>query len=303
MMLRRLYIKKWVIASTKTSRQVPCGVELATKNVMFIISAMRLDISEVCNMIITVDNIYKTFIRKYQKRCAMAGTQHGAISRHTLSQQVFLKISDLILENNLSGGDRLPTEMEFSETFGVSRTIIREALKALEIIGVVSTRPGQGTTVLYPSFIRVWRSLEQIMSGNERQFEDLWQTRMIIETKACKLASLRATDEDLQCIEHWLIRMEECILSKEYHGIASHNFHKAIVRAAKNKVLEALINMLSDLQADAIAFSYSHDGSARSECSLNQHKAIYHAIKSRNPQEASRLMQNHLQAIHTHTAS
>ena len=198
----------------------------------------------------------------------------------------------LISEGSLVPGNRLPAERELAEMFGVSRSSLRQALKVLEIMGVISQRVGDGTylNTAAPSILA--EPLEFFILLDGLTFHELMEARLIVEPELAARAAARATPEDVAELHQVLNLMEE---SREDHRRFTEGdllFHKTIFRLAGNRVcslmftvvhqsLERLIHLTSQL--------------VEPEHTLQLHRRIYTAIRRKDADEARRRMTEHLE--------
>lgn len=206
------------------------------------------------------------------------------IKAEYLSTQVFKNIVDII-NTNLTKGDKLLTEREYAEEFQVSRTVIREALKALEIIGAISRKQGQRAIVVRPSIVNVWGTLNEIL-GSYESYEELLHVRMLLEVEAIKLVCEKHSEDDIIILEKYNDLMEQTIEKEEYYIPISFKFHKSIIRDSKNKILLAFWDLISDLLTEAMKISYEVGRTKNAKMSLIQHKKILAAIKERDTETA-----------------
>jgi GntR family transcriptional regulator, transcriptional repressor for pyruvate dehydrogenase complex len=210
-----------------------------------------------------------------------------------------------ILEGELAPGDRLPSEREMMETFGVSRPTIREALRVAESLGLVSVRHGDpgGPRVLGQPSLGVTRVLEGLLSAERTSAAELLETRMVLEGTAARLAASRA-GADLGPLEEAL---------REMTGAADHasfvaadaTFHRLVAEVGGNRLLVVILTALRDPISRLIAAGLASDpesgtgsgsgsGSGARERILRRHGEILEAIRARDGAEADRLSRRHL---------
>ncbi|WP_044640885.1 FadR/GntR family transcriptional regulator [Risungbinella massiliensis] len=158
--------------------------------------------------------------------------------RNTGKFQSILKgIHSLIEEDRLRPGDRLPSERELSERLGAGRSSVREVLRALELLGLIVTRRGEGTFLQpYHTHHLVQLLADYILRDRESQ-EDLVDMRILLELEAVRLAVGRASDSDIEKLKEILQHMEEWIQAGYLPHQQKEEFHHTIVRLSKNKLL------------------------------------------------------------------
>ena len=184
-----------------------------------------------------------------------------------VSDQIVSQIQYMIVEGKLSVGQRLPNETELSRQFGVSRTSVREALSILESEGVVERHKNGGTFLCKCS-------LKKILS-------------------AVELACRRADRLDLEKISSALDLMRQSVGRGESGRKADLLFHQCIAMASKNQVLAGIARSLG-IAEEKIAAEIAPDSAVCPE-SPEEHRAIYEAIRDRDPEKCSALIQKHFE--------
>jgi GntR family transcriptional repressor for pyruvate dehydrogenase complex len=207
---------------------------------------------------------------------ANRSTRHGDIMQQMIKA---------IQEKQWAPGSKLPSELELAETFGVSRTSIREVLKALAHSGVLEAHPGKGT-FLSPS-------AEEILSGtkltaamfSEYTYTELIEVRRLLEGQAVYWATERASPEDIARLEE-LLKGNEGETSFEIHD----KFHTAIVEMSGNRLL---IKLMASLRDEIVAQREFHNV-VLPDTDRQQQWQIFEAIKSRSPKKAFDAMMKHI---------
>jgi GntR family transcriptional repressor for pyruvate dehydrogenase complex len=218
-----------------------------------------------------------------------------AVKKTRVYQDIVSQISDLIGQGRLKSGDQLPSERELSETFKVSRTSVREAIRALESIGLVQSRPGDGTFISAPSIESLVQPLASALFREKRSQVELFETRRIIEPQLAALAAERATSRDLERMDAILADQEREIAAGGSGVEADSAFHFAIAEAARNPVLLRLVNAIVDLLHQSREKSLHTEN--RPRLSLLKHREILEALKKGDPAEGERLMRQHIEGI------
>jgi GntR family transcriptional repressor for pyruvate dehydrogenase complex len=210
------------------------------------------------------------------------------------SEIIVRQIRNLIVNGVLKPGDRLPSERELSEKFGVGRGHVREAIKKLEFYGILKTEPQSGTTV---SSIGV-RALEGLFSNvlnlEKEDFASLMDTRDLLEKHSARLAAERATDEEIAGI----VQAHEDFLAQVKQGNDGLEedllFHLRIAESSHSSVLCSLISLMTPeiltLTRDLQVF-----GGERSRKALEEHDAVLKALTSRDPDAAEGAMEHHME--------
>jgi GntR family transcriptional repressor for pyruvate dehydrogenase complex len=210
-----------------------------------------------------------------------------------LPSQVARMISEEILARRIRAGDRLPTERELAESFGVSRNVVREAIAKLRFEGVVDTRQGVGVFVLGEASRSVLRIDAEILRDGTLM-SSLFELRSIIEVEAAGLAAARRSRNDLAAIKtavHALYSSE----GSESSADADIEFHRAIVQATGNIYVATFINFIWEHVRTSIAkANLQIDHATRMPINRKEHTAIYDAIKDRDVERARQCMRTHI---------
>jgi GntR family transcriptional repressor for pyruvate dehydrogenase complex len=215
----------------------------------------------------------------------------GRLVRTRLYEQVAEQITTWIAENGLTPGDRLPAERELAARLGVSRATLSQALVALEVIGVVAVRHGDGTVVTQS---RTRRIVEAIREHADR-LPEIIETRDALETKIAALAAARRSEEDLRRIDEALDAMESDIDAGGRGVEGDERFHGAVTTAARSLLLARLMDEISDLIKETRIESLSQP--ERPRASLAGHRAIAEAIRAGDPAAASEAMHAHVNLV------
>ncbi len=214
-----------------------------------------------------------------------------------LQNTVIDKIRELINYKNLEPDDKLPSERMLSEKFGVSRGVVREAIQKLEFYGLLKSIPQSGTFVANVGAIAMNGIVDDIIQLKTPDFKALVETRILLELKTVKLASLRRTPEDLKAIKEALNAYTEKVLNKEDAVQEDLLFHLAIAKASKNSTINTF--MLSITPEIIINFAKYHVCDVESAMSgIDEHTAIYEAIKNQDPTTAKEKMKIHFKTLY-----
>lgn len=211
------------------------------------------------------------------------------------SHDIVQQIKNQVFTGRIPAGNRLPSENELCETFGVSRTTVRDALRVLESQGFVEIKVGAGggAFVTEPRHETVTESLSNMLKMQNVDIEQLAEARLVIETSIVALAAKRATAKDLATIEEAIAEARAGQNSGDPHFTPhSVSFHVALAQAAKNQVLLFTVNSFRSLFYETIEkLVPDPDMQARA---IDDHQKILDAIKERNAEKAERIMRAHL---------
>jgi DNA-binding FadR family transcriptional regulator len=223
------------------------------------------------------------------------GVALNPIVSRRLYQQVAERIKQQIQTGNISAGDRLPAEKDLALQLGVSRPVVREALIALEIAGLVEIRTGSGTYVRD----RARLSLPMVDAG-PGPFE-LLHARLLIEGEVAAEAAIRATESDLAAIEGTVHDMERIMAAGAHAREADQAFHVLIANVAGNSVLADLVARLWHGMFSPMFHKLSDltGHMANQERTLAEHKAIFAALSTHDPVGARAAMRRHLKTVET----
>lgn len=170
-----------------------------------------------------------------------------AIKRLSLSEQVVNSIIQYIQENHLIPGDQLPTESEFAEMFQVSRTSIREAMKALSINGMFTSTPGKGTFLLPKALSTVMGEDGILQIQAKATITEIMEVRTPLEIKSIELAAMRATKDELNALDEIAAHYKEAVDNNSGWTIWGHRFHAQIAMMSGNPLLVSTLQQLSEM--------------------------------------------------------
>jgi GntR family transcriptional repressor for pyruvate dehydrogenase complex len=209
------------------------------------------------------------------------------------------QILRMINTGRYQAGSKLPSERAITEQMGVSRPSLREAISALQIVGVLESRPGDGTYVSAPTATEdLMRRAVAVLEECDSPFENM-QARKAVEIGAAQLAIKAATDADLLALkEAW---GEKCIRGRrgdlEDYLRYGKEFHLAIARATKNRVIEAIMEKLLDMTSQPLWINmrreYFRKDPSRIELMLDIHDRIVKAIVARDTERTIRELEIH----------
>ena len=213
-------------------------------------------------------------------------------------EDIVQQIRTLIEEGKLKRDDHLPSERDLSETFQVSRTTVREAIRTLESMKLVQSRQGNGTYVLASSEESLIQPLAAALFNEKDDIRDIFYIRKIIEPHVAELAAENATTQEKEELERILRKQEECIGRGENIIETDSAFHNLIVKATKNRVMERLIIALIDLLKQSREnYLIEDENDERANRSLEGHQRVLSAIKNGDGDAARNSMIKHLDEI------
>lgn len=214
-----------------------------------------------------------------------------------VQKDIIEKLRDLIDYKNLEPGDKLPSERMLSEKFGVSRSNVREAIQKLEFFGILKSKPQSGTFIANIGQIAMKGMLEDILKLEDPGFKSLVETRILLELKTVKLASLRRTEEDLQKIRETLDAYKEKVLNDKDAVQEDLLFHLAIAKASKNSTMNTFMLIITP-EIITNFEKYHVCDSDLSFMGIQEHEDIFEAIKKQDPQLAREKMKVHFKTLY-----
>jgi GntR family transcriptional repressor for pyruvate dehydrogenase complex len=221
------------------------------------------------------------------------------VTRTTLTADITRKLVSHLIRGDWAEGERIPPERELCLQLGVGRASLREALKALEIMGMIEIRLGDGTYVCSRSEFLSRPLLWAITGSDHTDSQELVEARKLIEVELAGLAAERSTSEDLSTIAGYLQSMEAATDSQSFQE-SDVNFHLAIGRAAHNRILLNALQLIRNLMQQWISSVLGLPGSGAA--ALEQHRRILAAIQAKDKAGARTAMQEHLEAMAVYLA-
>lgn len=212
---------------------------------------------------------------------------------------IIAKIRDYINYKNLEPDDKLPSERMLSEKFNVSRGNVREAIQKLEFYGILKSIPQSGTFVANIGVIAMNGIIDDILRIGESDFKSLVETRILLELKTVRLAAIRRTEEDLVQMENALEAYSKKVLNGENAVQEDLLFHLAIAKASGNSTINNLMLIITPEIITYFAKLQVCDEN-QSRAGIEEHKAVFEAIKTQNPQLAKQNMKEHFKALYNY---
>jgi len=236
------------------------------------------------------------------------GLEKLQIRRDKLPEQVAEQIQELIIQGGLKPGDRLPPERILGEQIGVSRTVIREAIKALQERGLIRAITGSGHYVSKMTPEIVAQSIGLFMKIHKHAFRDLMEVRKSLEVEIAGLAAERATDieiGELKDVLSGMKRVSPNILSSaklmEEFVQADLLFHQIMAQASKNSILPLLLSPVTDLLLEFSRKTSTLPGAA--EKAVEFHKSILDCICRRDSLGCREVMSRHMASASEYLSS
>ncbi|HXW14071.1 MAG TPA: FadR/GntR family transcriptional regulator [Terriglobia bacterium] len=218
----------------------------------------------------------------------------AAIRRNKVYEDVARQLERLILKK-LKPGDKLPSERELSDMLGVSRSSIRDAIRSLELVGMVEPRQGAGTIVKEVTADAVVNPLANALKRKEELVSELLDFRRMLEPPLAARAAAHATADDTSEMEEILDRQEEKLHRGESTISEDTEFHYAVALASGNSVVLKVLDIIMDMLRDSRERSLQVEG--RPQKSLTGHRRILAAIKRHDAEAARDAMRRHIEDV------
>jgi GntR family transcriptional repressor for pyruvate dehydrogenase complex len=213
-----------------------------------------------------------------------------------LYEQIVQQIEESILKGDLKPGDQLPAERDLAQRFGVSRTAVREAVKALREKGLVEAYSGRGTFITDGTSQAVRQSLDLMAKiGQPEGSTHLAEVRAILEPEIAALAALRAQESDLAVLREAVAVMDRAQKDPDAYIEADLDFHLALGEAASNPLILSLIDSIVGLLREQRLRIFNVPGGP--ERGQFHHKRILEAMERRDPDKAREAMRAHLEQV------
>lgn len=219
-----------------------------------------------------------------------------------VKNSIISQIRELINLKNLEPGDKLPSERMLSDKFGVTRSHIREAIHELEFYGLLKSMPQSGTFVANIGGVALNGMIDDILRLEDPDFKSLVETRILLELKTARLAASRRSVKDLEQIEDALNAYSEKVLKGEDAVEEDLLFHLAIAKAAGNSTLNTLMLMITpEIITNFETYHVCDKNQARA--GIQEHRAIFEAIKEQDTQKAKEKMKVHFNVLYQYCYS
>jgi GntR family transcriptional repressor for pyruvate dehydrogenase complex len=218
------------------------------------------------------------------------------IQSERLYERIVSQIEQRFEAGDLKVGDQLPSERELAEQFGVSRTAVREAVKALRQKGLLEIRPGRGTFITNGTSDSIRSSLGMLMRiGATKGTGYLTEVREILEPEIAALAASRITEEYITAMQEAVQTMDTALDNVDVFVEADLDFHLALAEGTQNPIVPILMDSIIDLLRE----QRKRTGLTKGGLQRGQihHKKILDAVTSRDTQAARQAMQNHLKQV------
>ncbi|HSN78636.1 MAG TPA: FadR/GntR family transcriptional regulator [Anaerolineae bacterium] len=213
-----------------------------------------------------------------------------------LYERVVEKIITLIQGGAWAPGDRLPPERDLAEAFGVSRTVVREAVKTLEARGVLEALTGSGVYVRSPDSATVSRSLRMYLQLLDQDDIDLRlaEIRRVLEVEIAALAAVRATAEERQELRRLCLEMRKHTGAPRVLAEMDYQLHQLLAEATRNELFGVLLTPLIEQLREHFVYAWEHYGGRPVENVFAQHESVVAAVEAGDAELARSAMAAHI---------
>jgi len=210
-----------------------------------------------------------------------------------LYEQIVQQMEESILKGQLKAGDQVPAERDLAQRFGVSRTAVREAIRALRDKGLVEAYTGRGTFVTYGTSQSVRQSLDLLVRiGHHEGAAHLAELRQILEPEIAALAATRIEEQLLVAMREAVATMDHSLRDPDAYVEGDLDFHLALAEAVGNPLVLSLLDSIVGLLREQRSRIFSVEGGP--ERGQFHHKRILQATERRDPDAAREAMRAHL---------
>ena len=215
------------------------------------------------------------------------------ITKTRLSEAAIEQIKEMIVDRNLEPGAKLPSERELVTSFGISRSSIREALRMLEIMGLVEVKPGKGVYVKGLTG-DLFMPLSSLLSSHRETLNHHFEARLLLEPAAAALAAKRASNNDIKRLKKITKIFKENLKKENLIELirADIEFHRLIANATNNETIEVLMNTITRYNFEG--WKMSLRTKERPANTVIEHGKILEAIASGDEKKAKSAMRFHL---------
>lgn len=217
------------------------------------------------------------------------------LKRENLYEKIVHQIMSLIKNKHFSNGEKLPGEETLAKSFDVSRSIIRESLKALELIDVIRSEPGVGNFITNNALASINQFELTNMMKDRKNSIDLMEVRCFMEKESAYYAAKRGTEEEIEELRQIIEETRELILNQKYNFDNGLKFHMKIADMTSNNILKKILFNISDeLIAQRKELLFRHMNTEELMYELKEHIQIFNYIKDGNAYAAREAMETHL---------
>lgn len=223
----------------------------------------------------------------------------GPLERRTVAEQVAERILGLVRGGSLRPGDQLPPERDLAVTLGVSRPSLREAMRGLQILGVVKARQGGGAFISSLEAAELLAPLQFLITLDERNVDSLYDVRALVDGEIGRLAAPLIAAPDIQRLHDNIAEQRRLVRDPEAFHVADMAFHRLIFDTCGNPILGRIATSLYVLGMEYRRLAWKRPRVLQH--SIADHEAILHAMTLHDPDAAGAAMAQHMRNVHRST--
>jgi len=216
------------------------------------------------------------------------------IERRSVPEEIIHRIRELVDSGVLAKGSKLPGERDLAKQLGVSRPSLREALRALSLLGILENRPGYGTYLTNTTEHWPSEPFQILFSIKKGAILEIFEVRKALEGAVASMAAVRRSEEDIQVMDRALAGMRDHLNDPEEYDRAELEFHMAVIEAAGNTVIADLMLNLYNLLRIRRSGLLQRQSPGDRRKDFHAHELIHERIQAGDPDGASRAILDHL---------
>lgn len=226
-----------------------------------------------------------------RRRSPIDDSEHILSNKDDVTHLLILRFQQLLSDGVLSPGTKLPSERELAANFGVARSSLRQALKVLEIMGVITQKVGDGSYLNKDASSVLAVPMEFLFLLDDTSLQELTEMRLMMEPALAAKAAERATSQHIALLKQSITDLEQSKQDRVRLVASDILFHRAIFQASGNRLAGRLFHTIHRAMLNMIMVTSQL---VDLEHTLHFHQPILNAIERRNPELAERLMADHL---------
>lgn len=227
--------------------------------------------------------------------------QEPPIARPPISEIVATRIIEMVTSHALNPGDQLPPERELAELLNVSRSSVREAIRGLAILGVITSRQGGGAYISRLDGDALLGPIRFFLSLEDMNIRELYDARSLIEGDVARRAAVNLSDEQLTDLETILAAQTESVSDPSAFRVSDFKFHELIWAGCGNAFLKRIGESLNSLGLEFRRRASENDSVLRQ--SLKDHRTLLNALTARDPAAAAAAAEAHMQNVYRSTVA
>ena len=213
------------------------------------------------------------------------------VNKSNLGEQVFKQLKQQLLSNEWKQGEKIPSENDLAEAFGVSRVTVRQAIQKLTFLGLLETRLGQGSFVKQAKAGLYMNTIIPIAYLGADSLTEVLEFRSKIEGVVAEMATEKITDDEIVELERCFNQMEVYKDDLELFAKADFEFHMILSKATKNSLFIEIFNIMNDVLVNAMVKVVVKKGNSSG---IKYHKLLLDTIKNRDPKQVRIIMDDHM---------